>query len=461
MIAIPNLFAQSLDALFSDPDDSEIQSVLQDWETRDTKNYRWSVEESGQSMGYRMDVISHYVYDSIKHFGLVRYPLGYDNQSSYPVVVINHGGRNGISTNAFNLYQGSCFDSCFIVGASYRGEQADASRIGLSVYESEGDGHSHTNDRDVDDVMALIHGVFENIPAADENRLVSYGGSRGGGVNYLFSIRQPKVRAAASWFGSSDLITFPNIQKTVENILNGGPSRGPVYGLIISEVVEPFLRGEIPLEEARLSLIRRSTAFFTDLLPKHVQIQHGSVDSTVDVRHSRIMDSILSNRVPLWGDEIYSYYEYPDVGHSFGTVRDTSLGRKNEFLCEVIRRASIDADGDGFVQDDDCNDDNASIFPGAPEIPNNHIDEDCNGEDLISTSVNETHGAIRIYPNPARDQIHIECSVPFNFELRTVDGYLLHQGQDNSLKLSAPPGVYFLMVQTALSTICEQLLILE
>ena len=62
----------------------------------------------------------------------------------------------------------------------------------------------------------------------------------------------------------------------------------------------------------------------------------------------------------------------------------------------------------GYVgNDDDCDDSNNAIYPGAVDIPGNSIDENCDGVDGylgIDEAITEH---INVYPNPAKDMINI------------------------------------------------------
>lgn len=318
--------------LFAPPTPSEIAQIADEWSGRDVSVQGLDVvQTSAVIVGGTEDtvrIVSHTV-DGVTHFGAILAPTG-ALAGSLPIVVIAHGGDNGIDVDDALLLLSFAFgggqDNYVFVAPSFRSEP-----LVFQGTEYRSGGEPSPWDRDVDDALALLNAAIAITPAADADRIGVLGLSRGASVGLLMAIRDPRIDVVVEFFGPTDFFG-PFVQEVVEEALLGMPRDLPGLAYLDSRFIQPLKNGELAIDDVRSELVRRSPVYYADRLPQ-LQVHHGTADAVVPVGEAERLIEVMSALGR--GEPEFEAYLYSSGGHDPLTLQG-SIGRTVDFLGRLL-----------------------------------------------------------------------------------------------------------------------------
>ena len=289
--------------LFATPTAEEVAAIEADWAARNTTSAGARVVAQAEAGGATLYVVEHETVvangPNVTHYGVVRVPDGADDA---PVLVVHHGGDDGLSVAATTANTGvlnfaavfaPIADGTVQVFPVYRSETISTTALPALGGPYTATGDASPWDYDVDDSVALLTAALELFgDETDADRVAAIGFSRGANVAVLQGVRDDRIDAVVDYYGPTDFYNEGARQLATALLLPASsPQNQQVLGLpgaqfLLDEVLDPLRTDDDTYDPdadygpARLAVARRSPGLFADRLPD-LQIHHHYRDFVV------------------------------------------------------------------------------------------------------------------------------------------------------------------------------------
>lgn len=296
-----------IDALSARPTESERELVRADWGRRDTAAYDVRVEARYDLPSSQVMLIISHQTPAGRHFGALLAPTAaLEPGRSTPVLLNLHGLGRELTLKLPDPGDAATPPTAIItVWPSFSGESL---RFRDATWTSDGNPWDFC-DGASDDAIRFLNAALEALPGADSNRIVAFGGSRGGTVAMLVALRDERVRRAIAMSSPTDFFDMSLLSHENASVLYG------------RWLLLPILDGSGAVSDARDRMLRCSPAQFASDLPP-TQLHAGTADRSLPWEQTRHLEQTLGDMGR--SDFEAHYYEGGDHDLSAhqGMVRD-------------------------------------------------------------------------------------------------------------------------------------------
>lgn len=145
------------------------------------------------------------------------------------------------------------------------------------------------------------------------------------------------------------------------------------------------------------------------------------------------------------GEQLFVDANSPNLVYASTYNAVLKYSGQTEYTC-----SQFDTDNDSYTDDIDCNDLNPYIHPGAIDIPDNGIDENCDGDDLVTVFNISHQESLFVFPNPASTTLNFSNNDFDHVSMRIYDtqGHVVQYDKiSGSINIeNLPGGLYYVLL---------------